>query len=1033
MRYGGGDPLEGRRVEFQVLGPICVVDHGSAVSTGSPKQRALLAVLIVHANEAVSIDRIVEALWDDPPRSAPKVVRVYVSGLRKALEPERPPGTPSSRIETVPDGYRLRVAASELDSARFERLLGDAAQQPRNSECLLAEALSLWRGRPFSEVFYDDFVQPEVRRLEELRFQAEELLNDVRLELGESGKVLADVEGQLESHQLHEPFWRQHMVALYRSGRQTEALRAYRRACDVFAETGTTPSDELANLEERILLRHPSLDLLLVRAGTPDNLPPNLSSFVGRKAEIEAITDLLHNHRLVTLLGPGGIGKSRLSVEVGRCFISEPWDGIWLIELSGVDPEQPIAPRVISAAMAPRSGGVESDMKHLVDHFSQRSIILVMDNCEHLVMEVAEFSRTLLMACPNLRILATSRRPLGVEGEVVFRIPPLPLSADTPTGQSDAARLFLDRAVQADGAVDGRSLSGSLVDEVIDATAAIPLAIELAASRLGMMSLDNLVYLIRGEAGVLAGASGSTADRHRAMATNLEWSYRLLGPEEQSLFRRLAVFRSGFTLATVDSFFSAFGGSETIELAGNLVSASLVMPERDGRHVLLEPIRQYAHALLEESGELDTAREVHAGVFREMFHVPDSVLFHVDIHSGTSSSLDVEMDNVAAAVAWGLDNDPETAINLTSVAADYVAKTRSYHEALRWYARALDTVTEPTPGRARTLTGACIATALFQGPDAAQRLVDELYAVADKLNDEQWSCAALVRLADISAMRGDHELAYRLSLDAADRLQMLRHPEAGVVLNNCSSSMLASGRFDEAEVVIRRLVELTQDGTQPASPNDELTQINAQIYLSTLAAYRGEAEHAALLMTEADRLVEAATDTYVDQLCTRAHIAILEGDLDYAETNAWELVDFARAVDDAHYLIEGLLLLGLVSFRREDPEVALRFLAEALKLTVTLGHRWLQHEPLAVLAATMALVDPARASELLSAVEAQRQLDRRTMRAVVADAVLEAQTGLKETVERQQLEEARRRGELLSFGDAVALGLEAVQMAGAHK
>ena len=925
---------------------------------------------------------------------------------------------------TAPPGYMLRLSEGELDSARFERLVL-AAKDMESSAALdtLQEAMSLWSGRPFDNVAYDDFAVPEIRRLDELRLQAQEALNDARLEMGEAGTVLTTVEVQLDAHPFSEVFWGQYMLALYRSGRQKDALRAYSRASEVFAEIGTEPPSGLSELESRILVRDPTLDPIAVDFGARDNLPAYLSSFVGRLEEMESIVGLLRENRLVTLVGTGGIGKTRLGVEVARRFVSDGRDSVWFIELAGADPGDPIAPRVIAGVGVPRVASAETDCDVLRQHLMHRQVLLVMDNCEHLVPAVADFVHELLIACTELRVLATSRQPLGADGELIVRVATLPLD-DGSSLQSDATHLFLDRVTHADGTLDIGSLDSLKVDDVIRATAGIPLAIELAASRLGTMSLEQLSELVHSDADVLGKTPDGQRGRHGAMRTTVDWSYRLLRPEARARFRRLSVFRGGFTLDTAVAFLSRFDDppGDAIEALTELASVSLITVTAEGRYVLLEPIRQYAQRALEESGEMEAARTAHADVYRAVFQVSDTVIFHVDSeHADMFSAHSREIDNVAAAVAWAVDDRPDTAMELTSAAADFIGDTRSTAEALQWYDRVLRTPGDPTPARARSLTGAIFTAAYSRGVDSAQKYVDALVAVADELDEEQWHCAALVRQSDVAAIRGDEELAYLLTINAADRLEALGHPERAVVLNNRSNTLMAAGWFDRAEVLIRRFKRVVE------THGTGWDRTNAELYLSLLAAYRGNASEAQRRLDCIDFSFWPEDAISMDRLMVRGHIAILEGRFDDAAADAWVLVDFTRKYGQPHGLMEGLILLGLVSFHEEDRATASRYLVEAISDCERLGHRWLRHELLATLASTVAFIDPTVGSELLAAEEAERHRDRRTLRAVVADVVHLARDEVATRLETSHFAEARQRGQRMRFEEALSLSCEAAR------
>ena len=421
-------------MELRLLGPLEVLDDdGGVVEVRGTKPKGLLALLGLRAGEVVSAGRIVEELWGDREIRDPlNAVQVLVSKVRRALAAAS--GEGDQLIATTGSGYRLAVAAEVVDAVRFERLTDEGRRMlddgmAEAAAVTLREALGLWRG-PALEDFDDDFARGDRIRLEELRAAALELRIDADLALGRHEQVAAELATLTAEHPLRERLWGQQMLALYRAGRQGEALRAYRAARTVLGEElGLDPGPELQRLEAAILARDPALDLAagVVRDGRGDgaagpvgNVPVAISSFVGRVEEIDTVADLLRGRRLVTLVGPGGVGKTRLALEVAAALGGEHPGGVWLIELASLRD-----PRDVAAAVATALG--LDDAARLEPFLADKDVLLVVDNCEHVIDEAASVVERLLRAGAGVRVLATSREGLGVGGEVRWMVPPLGL------------------------------------------------------------------------------------------------------------------------------------------------------------------------------------------------------------------------------------------------------------------------------------------------------------------------------------------------------------------------------------------------------------------------------------------------------------------------------------------------------------------------------------------------------------------------------------------------------------------------------
>jgi predicted ATPase/DNA-binding SARP family transcriptional activator len=657
-------------VEVALLGPLEVTVGGGRVAIGAPKERAVLAVLALRAGRPLRAEAIVAALWgENPPPTASKTVQTYISALRRKL--------PAGSISTVPGGYVLSVAPEDVDVARFERLaaLGAATGEDaaERAEALHA-ALDLWRGSPVPDLVDCLVGLQEAARLEEMRRSAEEDLAEARLALGQHHIVVADLESAVLREPLRERRWAQLVLALYRCGRQAEALRAYQRLrTTLVEELGIAPSSDLVALERAVLAQSPELDppVLEVRAPNGEeanstrarpvhNLPVALSTFVGRDDELAALGSLLATHRLVTLTGPGGVGKSRLALELARVAVERFADGAWLVELAALaEPE--LVPEAVADALGAQPRPGQPAVDRVADFIGSKCLLLVLDNCEHLLSPVGDVAATLLSAARDLVVVATSREPLRLEGETVWHVPPLSLAADPGRGQdgllqSDAERLFVERALAARPQLRLDDAGARAVAEVVARLDGLPLAIELAAARLAALGLSDLAARMDHRLPLLNKGVRNAPVRHQSLAATIDWSYRLLDPQSQSMFAQLSVFAGSFSLDAVEAVTAGnLLAGDAFEVLVDLVAKSLVsLVDSAGqvRYRLLETVREYAGRLLEDSGEVRAVRDRQLEWAVALAERAEEGLWGSDALTW-ARSLDTEMDNLRLALRWG--------------------------------------------------------------------------------------------------------------------------------------------------------------------------------------------------------------------------------------------------------------------------------------------------------------------------------------------------------------------------------------------
>jgi predicted ATPase/DNA-binding SARP family transcriptional activator len=794
-------------VHVRVLGPLEVAGGSGALVVGGPRQRALLAVLLLEGGRAVERDRLIDELWgDEPPTTSVNALQVHVAGLRRAL---------GGGIRTVGSGYALDLDPEQVDAARFEALLGEArrAADPGRRSALLREALALWRGEPFAGVPRTPAVSAAVGRLDELRLAATEEAVEAELAGCRHEELVPELRRLVAANPDRERLTGQLMLALHRSGRSADALGVYGELCAALeSRLGVDPSDELVALERAIRRGDPTL-----AAPAPVSLPVPASRFIGRRREMAETARLLGATRLLTLVGPGGCGKTRLAIELAAGALAGHPDGVHFVDLAPVAPTASVIRSVAAAARLRHRPG-EPLAATLTDHLRSRRVLLVLDNCEHVAPAAAALSRELLEACAGLRVLATSRQPLGVAGETVWRVPSLALpgagSGPEAAAESDAVRLLADRAASV---LPGHEMGGDdalLAAAVCRRLDALPLAIELVAGRLPGLTLAEVAARLDRRLALLASAGSQPRSRHQTMSAAIDWSHELLEPEERALFRRLAVFVGSFELAAAEAVVAGPGGEppnaarEVLPILLRLIDKSMVVAERRApgptRYRLLETIRDFAADRLEEAGEAAAVRTGHAAW---CLRLAESTRISADTEEAMGAGLDPELGNVRAALDWCLGGGraPDRALAIAAPLWWYWWVRGIGEEGRAWLLRCLAAVDQaPTPARGLGLRAAAALARNSGDHGEALRLGEECLAVHRALGDPLGEAAALNGLCITAHYRGDHEDALRHATASLARARAAgsRHGEA-TSLNNLGYVLRAMDRLPEAEDAVR--------------------------------------------------------------------------------------------------------------------------------------------------------------------------------------------------------------------------------------
>ncbi len=753
----------------------------------------------------MSTESLIAALWgDEPPSSAASVLRLYVSNVRRLL--------PAGRLLTRHPGYVLIVEEGELDAERFESLLAQARRartmgNRRLARALTGRALGLWRGPAFADLGAEACARDTADRLDELHLQCVEENIELELELGRHRELVPELESLVATHPLRDALRRQLMLALYRSGRQADALACYRAGRNALVEQhGLDPSSQLRELEAMILRQDASLDVVPTSELLAERrrVVPPLTATVGRDREIAEVRRrvLAPTGRLVTLVGPGGVGKTRLAVEAAALIGEELTDGALLVELASLrDPQLLLT--AIGHALGLRADGRQSWATLVGGHLRDAELLLVLDNLEHMLEAVSTLAELLAVA-PGLRILATSRTVLRLTGEQVITVAPLARAA--------AAALLIQQTLAAGCPETIVHESRAALELVCDRLDGLPLAIELAAPRLLVLSPVELLTLLDSRLGALRGAARDVTPRHRTLRATIDWSVDLLAEDDKRLFRQLSVFAGGFTLEALSGL---VGPARAIEGLQNLVAASLVHG-RAGRYELLEVVREYA---AEQLGDDPEPRRRHAEYFATLVGAAEAQLSGPD-QTRWLEQLEHEHDNLRVALDW-LGRSPDTAeaeLRLAAGLGRFWYVRGFIAEGLARLRHAIDRAGGEDDASLAKALRAASALAVIQGDyPAAHAFASRALSTYRTLGDRAGAARALSNLGAILHAQGELDRAAAtleecisacVGLDD-DRLLALAQNNRGDVALSHRDLETARAHFEQSLGILRRLGDST--------------------------------------------------------------------------------------------------------------------------------------------------------------------------------------------------------------------------------
>jgi len=768
-----------RLMQIGLLGELQVLDDDDrdVVVTGA-KLRGLLVMLALQCGRVVPADQLVEGLWGPESSAAARNgLQGLVSKLRRAL------GS-ASVIATRGGGYALEVPPEAVDLHRFEQLVAAGRATASSGDLtaaieILAKAESLWRGSALAEFAYEEFAAADITRISELRIAAVEERLDLELQLGRHRVVIGELESLVAAHPLRERLRGLLMIALYRAGRQADALRTFQDGRHILGEElGLDPGPELRQLEAAILAQDPSLDApdFDARKAAPSTasrptVPESLTPLVGRDREVLELTQLFRDHRFITLVGPGGVGKTRLALDVARNESARLSHGACLVELAHVGDPQGVTAAIGSALDLP-------DSNRLAEMIGEHELLILLDNCEHVITTAAEVAEDLLRRCPGLRILATSREGLRVGGEMIWPVPPL--------ATDDAVQLFLERAKSAGASLATSEDVLAVVSDICVRLDGLPLAIELAAARTRAFPIQQIASRLNDRFRLLTGGSRTALPRQQTLRAVVDWSYELLFDDEQRVFERLSVFLGGCDLATAEAVCAdeSLDAADLGDIIQTLVDKSLVVavPKGDDvRFTQLQTLAQYGREKLTERGDAERIRDAMAAHYARLCARSASAYIGDDQRTWLMT-IDQEQDNLRGALEWAVANDDaETALTIAGGVSWPYWLAGTAVEAKRWLDDAFrcnGEVSDRT--RALAMTGRGLTNFQVgkpQGVDADLRAALDIFREHNDLGAISLTHSFY---AEVAAARGDTDEARRRRVELLDHY--LRLPDSTFIL-----------------------------------------------------------------------------------------------------------------------------------------------------------------------------------------------------------------------------------------------------------
>jgi predicted ATPase/DNA-binding SARP family transcriptional activator len=918
-------------MEFGILGSLQVRAGGTTIDIRPGHPRTLLIALLLRVGETVTSDALTELLWGAAqPQHPSNALQVHVSYLRKALSSAEE-GAPQL-IETRPGGYSLTVSPDQIDVHRFESLVREAesARVGGTRDALdralerLDDALALWRGDALSDVDGEPFAVGEITRLEEARWAAIETRNDLLLELGRHRELVGELSRVVDQHALRERFYEQLILALYRCGRQADALLAYERArATLLEELGLEPGPSLRRLEHAVLEQDPSLDRVSP-APAEAALPAPLTALIGREGELDRVDHLLDENRIVTLTGPGGAGKSRLAIEVARRRSAT--HSVWFVDLGTVSDGHRVAAAVATGIGVPSSPD-ENTGAAIAQALSRECGLLVLDTCEHVLSSAAEIAVRILRVCPEIRILATSRRPLGITGEIAWPVPPLALPPPDGSGASDiasfaAVALFAERAAAVRPGFEVTDATAADVAAICLGLDGLPLAIELAAARADLLTPAAINARLQNRFEFLVEGGREAAARQQTLRAAIDWSFDLLDDDQRRFFARLGVFGGSFDLDAAMAVAGA-GLDDPFALFSALVRSSMVFVSGEDRYRLLDSLRAYAGELLEVMD--DGTRETHAWHYTTLAEEAERQIVGRE-QVPWLARVRADIPNFRTALEWSLaSGEAELAARLAGGLSWFWTLDGMLAEAVEYLERVAPLTTASPLVRSKVLSGAALVAASLGRLEHARAAAVESVALGQTTNSTFAHAFALNALAVVEWALGDLDASAAAHDEA---LALLRGTDNPWVLGVCLA-LRARTALDRGDPAGKQMAEAALPAARASGDRHVIGLALLQIAQLRLAD--GNVAAAVDAASECLRLQEeiAYTEGSVAALHVLARSVQAAGDTDRARRLNLRALALADRIGHVAALCEALEALATLASANKDYASALRLIETA--------------------------------------------------------------------------------------------------------
>jgi len=916
-------------LEIRLLGPFEALVDGRPVSVAGSKREALLALLALRRGSLVAVDALIDALWgEDLPAGPRNALQHHVMRIRAALGPQA--------ISSTAEGYALGHAT--VDALDFEDRLAAARRSLRQGDARgaadeTARALQLWRGAALQGLPDTATLTAEARRLQSLRVDALEEACEAALALGERAELVPTIRQALAEAPFRERLWGQLMLALYRSGRQADALDAFQEARQVLSEElGLVPGPELQRLQAAILEHDAAIAPVPVPARRQGNLPAPLTTFVGRDGELDRVVALLGEARLVTITGLPGVGKSRLALEAARVLEQEAADGAWLADL-----ERAAGPDDVSRLVADALDVADDErLERVVGRLRDATAIVVLDGCERVVDEARRIASTLLAACPDVRVLATSREPFRLPGETRLALEPLalPEAGSVDGATAPAVALFLERARAARAGFDAKGDSAELAIQICRRVDGLPLAIELAAARVNALGLSEILSSLDRRFAALETEGGLRPEENRALETLVAWSYDLLHADEKTLLHHLALHRGGASLPALSTQAAEHGLDQatTTQLIGLLVDKSIVtvsFPGGNARYELLDTVREYVLRALEQSGGLAAASRSHAAYFLSLAELAREELRGADWLACLELA-QLENENLWAALTYAREaRDGAAALRLGAALGWYFALAERISEGRRYLQLALDAAPDDASDDLRAELLAFLGYLaseefdLEAAADAGERAL--ALAGGDAAPE---AAIAKVALASAFGRAGDREKSSELARQARAAFEELADHwgAAAACLVDAIAAAAAGDVADAESSASGAILHSEAIGYTAFLPAAALLE-------AWVAERRGDLEAAGCAYSRGLELSEQVglADHGAFALVGLGSIAQANGDLAAAEDLQRRALTLADAASEAWLAAYARVRLGRVLEAQGDPETAVTLYRAALE------------------------------------------------------------------------------------------------------